>query len=102
LVCFFFSCDGSDDSEIFKLNRPNHRSLSFYEVDLYADYPAEPSHSIEFTVFVFLLLFGSVFLDLKLLCVGGGCYDEDNKLPLLKALRTLAGRIEPINTATTE
>jgi len=29
--------------------------------------------------------------------VGGGCCDEDNKLPLLKALRTLAGRIEPIN-----
>uniref|UniRef100_A0A0D3FP88 Ribosomal protein L13a n=2 Tax=Oryza barthii TaxID=65489 RepID=A0A0D3FP88_9ORYZ len=36
------------------------------------------------------------------LCIGGGCCDEDIMLPLLKALRTLAGRIEPIIKATTE
>uniref|UniRef100_J3LFC3 Hydrophobic seed protein domain-containing protein n=1 Tax=Oryza brachyantha TaxID=4533 RepID=J3LFC3_ORYBR len=41
-------------------------------------------------------------LDLCCSCTGGVCCDEDNKLPLLKTLRTLAGRIEPINLATTE
>jgi len=35
---------GCEDLEIFKLNRPNHMSISIDEIDLYVDYPAEPSH----------------------------------------------------------
>ena len=95
-------CGGSDDSVIFKLNRPNHRSLSVHEIDLYADYPAEPSHliSLSFSDFFCLFFFALIFSSRDFFfvsSVGGGCCDEDNKLPLLKALRTLAGRIEPIN-----
>lgn len=39
-----FKRDGSDDLVIFKLNRPNHMSISLNEIDLYAEYPAELSH----------------------------------------------------------
>jgi len=95
--------DGSDDSVIFKLNRPNHRSLSTrgWSVCRFSRW-TEPSNSSLCVSFIcskcFLraISFFFVWLFFFPLERGMDCCDEDTKLPLLKALMTLAGRIEPI------
>ncbi|XBJ25855.1 hypothetical protein VPH35_003410 [Triticum aestivum] len=61
-------------------------------VDLYADYPAELSHLISF---IFNVRFIVRFL------LESGC-DEENKLPLLKALTTLLAQSNELIIATAE
>jgi len=91
---------GRDDLEIFKLNRPNHMSLSIVRLI------CMPIIPLNWAIwFLFLSLFNYtwilfLYFNLQL---GVDVVMMWNKLPLLKELRTLAGRIEPINPiATTE
>ena len=91
---------GRDDLEIFKLNRPNHMSLSIVRLI------CMPIIPLNWAIwFLFLSLFNYtwilfLYFNLQL---GVDVVMMWNKLPLLKELWTLAGRIEPINPiATTE
>lgn len=53
-----------------------------YEIDLYAEYPAELSHPVS-------LFWFSSFFSLQLFVLEEAVVMRTNKLPLLKALRTL-------------
>ncbi|XBJ11827.1 hypothetical protein VPH35_016462 [Triticum aestivum] len=71
-------------------------------VDLYADYPAEPSHLIPFIFNLPFVVFHSYFLSRLFVSFEECSCDEDNKLPLLKALTTLQAESNQLNIATTE